>query len=75
MTEQSSQKMSHELTELKQRMHEQQKYSEALQTNGKAYYDMLAKSKSALGSLVSDLATTLEDKPLRNIKQELNGNK
>ncbi|KAK2184438.1 hypothetical protein NP493_266g03046 [Ridgeia piscesae] len=70
-----SQKMAHELTELKRRLHEQQKSSEALQANSKCYYDLLSKSKASLSSLVSDMTTALEEKPIKIVKQELNGEK
>ena len=74
-TETNSQKMAQELTELKRRLHEQQKSSEALQANSKCYYDLLSKSKASLSSLVSDMTTALEDKPVKIVKQELNGEK
>ncbi|KAK2146982.1 hypothetical protein NP493_3539g00005 [Ridgeia piscesae] len=64
-TETNSQKMAHELTELKRRLHEQQKSSEALQANSKCYYDLLSKSKVSLSSLVSDMTTALEEKPVK----------
>ena len=74
-SEQSSQKMTEELSELKRRLQEQEKSSEALEASSKSYYDMLARSKSTLGSLTAAMATTLEEKPMKNVKQEINGEK